>query len=77
MQTRIVAIDGCEGLVNHTDAFASWDHPLDWYPRVVEKVLEPLRHNQMAHFQKFDWQANQLGQWEAVKSLFCFHTGGC
>ena len=57
-----------EGLVNHTDDFASWDHPLDWYPRVVEQVLEPLRHNQMAHFQKFDWQANRLGQWEAVKS---------
>ena len=39
----------------HTDDFASWDHPLDWYPRVVEQVLEPLRHNQMAHLQKFDW----------------------
>ena len=51
----------------HTDDFASWDHPLDWYPRVVEQVLEPLRHNQMAHFQKFDWQANRLGQWETVK----------
>ena len=53
--------------VIHTDDFASWDHPLDRYPRVVEQVLEPLRDNQVAHFQKFDWQANRLGQWETVK----------
>ena len=32
----------------------------------MEQVLEPLRHNHVAHFQKFDWQANQLGQWETV-----------
>ncbi len=51
----------------HTDDFASWDHPLDRYPPVVEQVLEPLRDNQVAHFQKFDWQANRLGQWETVK----------
>ena len=58
-------LDNCP--VIHTDDFASWDHPLDWYPRVIEQVLEPLRHNHVAHFQKFDWQANQLGQWETVK----------
>ena len=53
--------------VIHTDDFASWDHPLDRYPWGVEQVLEPLRHNQVAHFQKFDWQANQLGQWEILE----------
>ena len=53
--------------VIHTDDFASWDHPLDRYPRVVEQVLEPLRDNQVAQFQKFNWQANRLGQWETVK----------
>ena len=45
-------LDNCP--VIHTDDFASWDHPLDWYPRVIEQVLEPLRHNHVAHFQKFD-----------------------
>ena len=53
--------------VIHTDDFASWDHPLNWYQRVVEQVLEPLRHNQMAHFQKFDWRASRLGQLDTVK----------
>ena len=66
LATKLANIHGnCP--VIHTDDFASWDHPLDWYPRVIEQVLEPLRHNQVAHFQKFDWQANQLGQWETVK----------
>ena len=51
--------------VIHTNDFASWDHPLDWYPRVVEQTMDPLRLNQMAQFQKFNWQANLLGQREA------------
>ena len=53
--------------VIHTDDFASWNHPIDWYPRLIEQVLELLRHNQVAHFQKFDWQANQLGHWEILE----------
>ena len=58
-------LENCPAI--HTDDFASWNNPIDWYPRLIEQVLEPLRHNQVAHFQKFDWQANQLGQWETVK----------
>ena len=54
-------LDNCS--IVHTDDFASWDHPVDWYPRLIEQVLEPLRQNHVAHYQKFDWQANQLGQW--------------
>ena len=53
--------------VIHTDDFASWNHPIDWYPRLIEQVLEPLRKNHVAHYQKFDWQANQLGQWEILE----------
>ena len=51
----------------HTDDFASWDRPLDWYPRMITQVLEPLGQNRPTRYQKFDWQANQLGQWETVK----------
>ena len=28
--------------VVHTDDFASWDNPLDWWPRLLKDVLEPL-----------------------------------
>jgi len=56
---RLVAVDGhggsgkstlaarlarkLEAEIVHTDDFASWDHPLDWWPRLVEEVLEPIR----------------------------------
>jgi len=59
---RVVAIDGHGGAgkstlaaklaevlaaeVVHTDDFASWDHPLDWWPRLVDDVLEPIRRGQ-------------------------------
>src|SRR5215212_9991964 len=58
MSTRIVAVDGPGGAgkstlaaalaaeldapVVHTDDFASWDNPLDWWPRAIHQVLEPL-----------------------------------
>ena len=62
------SLDHCP--IIHTDDFASWDHPVDWYPRLIEQVLEPLRQNHVAHYQKFDWQANQLGQWETLEPCY-------
>jgi uridine kinase len=26
----------------HTDDFASWDNPKNWWPRLLERVLEPI-----------------------------------
>lgn len=26
----------------HTDDFAAWDNPLNWWPLVIERVLEPI-----------------------------------
>jgi uridine kinase len=56
--TKIVAIDGHGGSGKstlakllartlgaaevHTDDFASWDNPKDWWPRLIEQVLEPI-----------------------------------
>jgi uridine kinase len=28
--------------VIHTDDFASWDNPKDWWPLVIEQVLDPI-----------------------------------
>ena len=28
----------------HTDDFASWDNPQDWWPAVIEQILEPIKH---------------------------------
>jgi uridine kinase len=59
MPTRIVAVDGHGGAgksslsewlsreldasVIHTDDFASWENPTNWWPEVIERVLEPIR----------------------------------
>lgn len=31
-----------EATVIHTDDFASWDNPKDWWPRVIDDVFEPI-----------------------------------
>ena len=50
----------------HTDDFASWEVPLDWYPRMLEQVMVPLSKNLSARFQRFDWPTTQLGEWHTV-----------
>ena len=69
MQCRVVAIDGAggagkstlaarvaEGLdaqIICTDDFASWEEPLEWWPRLIEQVLDPLGRNQPGRYQRF------------------------
>ncbi|HEY1529181.1 MAG TPA: uridine kinase [Galbitalea sp.] len=81
--TVIVAIDGFggsgkstlaaqilaehPGVVVHTDDFASWDNPLDWWPRLVDQVLRPLSHNEVARYQRYDWDDRVLAEWHDVE----------
>jgi uridine kinase len=71
MTTRIVAIDGPGGAgkstlakylardldatIVHTDDFASWDNPLDWWPDALDQVLRPLAAGQSARYQPTSW----------------------
>jgi len=50
----------------HTDDFASWDTPLEWWPRLLAQVLEPLSVNGPARYQRYDWQARSLAEWHDV-----------
>jgi uridine kinase len=43
----------------HTDDFASWDNPVDWWPGLIAKVLEPLAHNRTGQFEPTRWAADQ------------------
>jgi uridine kinase len=57
----------CDKLINvdvvHLDDFASWDNPLNWWPRVLEQVLEPLSLGQSVHYQRYDWVKRRLDNW--------------
>jgi uridine kinase len=81
-RTVVVAIDGFGGAgkstlaariadelsvtVVHTDDFSSWDNPIDWWPRLLEQVLLPLSHNEVARYQRYDWDARELAEWIVV-----------
>jgi uridine kinase len=57
--TKVIGIDGHGGSgkttlaahlskrlgaeIVHTDDFASWDNPKDWWPLVIRRIFEPLR----------------------------------
>lgn len=81
MQTAIIGIDGCGGsgksmlaerlaatldcAIIHTDDFGEWDNPR-WCPRMIKQVLDPLRNNQPARYQRYDWGDKQLAEWHEV-----------
>ena len=54
--------------VIHTDDFASWDNPVDWWPRLLEQVLQPLAEGRPARYQRYDWEAAELAEWHDVPS---------
>ena len=45
----------------HTDDFASWENPLEWWPRLISQVLEPLSVNQSGRYQRYDWSSDDGG----------------
>jgi uridine kinase len=60
---RLLAAALGDAPIVHTDDFASWEDPLDWWPRLLEQVLVPLSQNQPGRFQRYDWKAEQLAEW--------------
>jgi uridine kinase len=41
--------------VVHTDDFASWAEPTQWWPRMLTQVIEPLCRGEPARFRPYDW----------------------
>ena len=78
----ILAVDGCGGAgksilaeelsrvwgteVVHTDDFASADIPIEWWPRMISELLEPLRTRGRATFVKHCWVTNGPGEAQTV-----------
>jgi uridine kinase len=75
VETRIIAIDGPGGAgkstlaawlaselaadVIHTDEFASWGNPVDWWPELLDRALKPLARGAAAQYQPTAWAGEQ------------------
>jgi uridine kinase len=46
-----------------TDDFASWDDPIDWWPRMLDQVLRPIALGQGVQYQRYDWKERRLADW--------------
>jgi uridine kinase len=71
VKTRIVAVDGAGGAgksslaellarrldapIVHSDDFASWENPVDWWPELITHVLEPLAAGRSASYRPTSW----------------------
>lgn len=39
----------------HTDDFASWENPTNWWPALIEQALKPLASGRVARYQPTAW----------------------
>lgn len=46
--------------VVHTDDFATHDEPLQWWPRMLTQVVEPLLRGEPASYHPYDWVDRRL-----------------
>jgi uridine kinase len=52
--------------VVHTDDFASWKNPIEWWPRLEEQVLQPMLAGGAARYQRYDWNERRLAEWHDI-----------
>jgi uridine kinase len=50
----------------HTDDFASWDVPIEWFPRLLAQVIGPLSAGRPGRYQRYDWVRRDLPEWHDV-----------
>jgi uridine kinase len=58
--TRLARAAGQAPIV-HTDDFASHDVPIDWWPRLLAEVIEPLLAGRRATYSAYDWVRRTAG----------------
>lgn len=52
--------------VIHTDDFASHDVPMEWWPRMLHDVIEPLLRGDPASYRPYDWSSRRLADTTAT-----------
>jgi uridine kinase len=56
-----LARHGDDWPIVHTDDFATHDEPLEWWPRLLADVIEPMSRRQPATFRPYDWVNRRAG----------------
>ena len=44
-----------------TDDFATWENPIDWWPKLLDRVLVPLSRGEPARFERSRWGGPATG----------------
>nr|WP_072475719.1 (d)CMP kinase [Amycolatopsis australiensis] len=58
---------GCRTELVSTDAFATWDDPVAWWPRLVDGVLRPLADGVDGAYRRMDWSTGTPRPGELVR----------
>ena len=58
---------GCRTALVSTDAFATWDDPVAWWPRLVDGVLRPLGDGVAGAYRRMDWSTGVPRPGELVR----------
>jgi energy-coupling factor transporter ATP-binding protein EcfA2 len=53
--TELSALLRSTATIVPTDHFATWTDPVSWWPRLVDGVLDPLRHGEPGRYRRVDW----------------------
>ncbi|MGH3339713.1 MAG: uridine kinase family protein [Propionibacteriaceae bacterium] len=56
-----------DAVIVHTDDFATWDNPIDWWPDLLERVLVPISRGEVARFERSRWGREADGELVAVE----------
>jgi uridine kinase len=63
----VLRVEGRQVDLVHTDDFASADNPLNWWPRLIDQVLRPLRDGVAARYQRYDWELERMAEWHPIE----------
>ncbi|MGW3962068.1 uridine kinase family protein [Amycolatopsis sp. NPDC005003] len=70
LAARVVAeltARGCRAVLVSTDAFATWDDPVSWWPQLVDGVLRPLADGRPGAYRRMDWTTGTPRPGELVR----------
>ncbi|GHG20019.1 hypothetical protein GCM10017567_43370 [Amycolatopsis bullii] len=58
---------GCRTALVSTDAFATWEDPVSWWPRLADGVLRPLADGVPGAYRRMDWSTGVPRPGELVR----------